>query len=234
MYKKSLKKLKEKGLFIFGLDLLHLFIALIITGIFGFILSSFILSNQTQNILNLSEINSIELASSKVTLTLIFYAIILLINYSIIKTIVWSKLLDKKREFKKFFALNTVLFVILLFSFNKISGFLAWLINFKNSLEIYASIPLYLLVIMPLLIYIINAFSILYIKFLTKKHYLIETGNELINIKKYYLSYAFLGVLFIIAGFLGNLIPGIIGFYVSVLLITAFFTYNKIFIIENV
>lgn len=242
MFKKSLDKCWKNGLVIYGLDILHAIIASIIM-----YTTAFFISRESEKILtidpaNLTKLDGviIESFSTKFIIYLTVLVVLLIINWSVLKGLVFTKLMKHKfnfQFFKKFLLLNCIIFALavvfiplLIFL---LSAMLTYASLLKSSILMFMILFLFLL---PLFMYIINTLNIFYMNFITKKNYIRETLigiKQIKRIKKMYLPYLAMGFVFFLLSVISNIIQNEnINMIISLILFTAFFTYNKFFIIE--
>ncbi len=239
--------MKKKGLIVFGLDLLHIILFIGILNILSFIMSTEIekLPSVSDAINSSIGNNIINTFMAKFYIYILIALLISILNWSIIKGIIWTRLMNKKFDkifIKKFYILNFILFFIGIFVFFILNILLSLVSTSVDKLRYYPGgilviSAVYIFVIIPIMIYLLNIISILYIKFLTKKRYIEETANIVFKkAKKLYLPYLSLSIILFALSIIAKLFIFNNKAYTitSSIVILLFLTFNKFYIIEVV
>ncbi len=235
--KEAFKKFKKQWKLVIGLDLSFFAILYLL----GFLFQKFFESTTEIIKAKASDFEAIKALNIKIIIGSIILLILIILAWSIIKGILWHKLLHKKPNkmfFLKFFGINLVITILGVIVLNYFGLFIQYFQNEINILTINSLIfrnilfgASLLFIILPLFLILNNIISLFYIALIKNNFKKIYKRLKL----KYYTTHLLLGILTIIIGQVSNifnLFNEWIAFILSTLLLITFFAYNKFIVLE--
>ena len=188
--------------------------------------------------------------------TIVWMVILLLVllwlNFSFWRGLVWTKILKKRFSFKvflRFCLLNLwwlivfsiiVLVVGMIISWLVSGAFMYLALTLGDVWSWVIMLPIYILVIAPIAVYVINITNILHIKFFTEKNYkhiIGKTWHTITKIRKLCVPYILMGIVGIILVLIQAYVPifsvaTTVGIFISLILAALYCSWLKLYVVK--
>lgn len=192
---------------------------------------------------------ALESALGTMFLVVTLLLVLLLFNFSFFRGMIWLRILKKKfsvKTFFKFSLLNLVWLIIfgvvtlvyLLIAALLVRDALGFLTMYFGIIGAsLIMLPLYILVLSPLLFYIINSNHILHINFFTEKHFIRKAWETVLEFRKLILPSVFIGIVGMVLFFVYSFVPifgseGYGSILLSLILVALFCSWYKLYLVK--